>query len=86
MKKYRVEVSRTAERQLRRLERADQIRLLRCIRNLSTEARPSGCRKLSGYENAFRIRVGMFRIIYEIDDDRIIITVLKLGNRKDIYR
>lgn len=86
MKKYRIEVAKTAERQLRRLEERDQLRILRALTSLSAEPHPPGCRKMSGHEDLYRIRVGLFRVIYQIDDDRIIITVLKLGHRKDIYR
>jgi mRNA interferase RelE/StbE len=86
MPSYRVEVSATAERQLRKLSRPDQVRLIRSMQALSNDPRPPGCRKLSGYEDVFRIRVGRYRILYSIEDRRLVIIVLKVGDRKDVYR
>jgi mRNA interferase RelE/StbE len=86
MTSYRVEVSATAERQLRKLSRADQVRLIRAMQALSSDPRPPGCRKLSGYDDVFRVRVGRYRILYSIEDRRLVIIVLKVGNRKDVYR
>jgi mRNA interferase RelE/StbE len=86
MASYRVEVSATAERQLRKLSRPDQVRLIRSMQALSSDPRPPGCRKLSGYDDVFRIRVGRYRILYSIEDRRLVIIVLKVGDRKDVYR
>jgi mRNA interferase RelE/StbE len=86
MASYRVEVSATAERQIRKLGRADQLRVLRAIAALATEPRPSGCRKLQGYTNVFRVRVGRYRILFSVEDDRLVVIVLKVGHRKDVYR
>jgi mRNA interferase RelE/StbE len=86
MASYRIEVSATAERQIRRLPRADQIRVVRVIQALSVNPRPLGCRKLSGHDDVFRVRIGRFRVLYSIEDRRLIIIVLKVGDRKDVYR
>ena len=86
MPSYRVEVSVTAERQLRKLPRGDQVRLVRTMQALSVDPRPPGCRKLSGYDDVFRVRVGRYRVLYEIEDRRLVIIVLKVGDRKDVYR
>ena len=86
MASYSVEVSSTAERQIRRLPRDDQIRVLRVIQALETEPRPPGCRKLAGYGDVFRVRVGRYRVLYSIADARLTILVLKVGERKDVYR
>ncbi len=83
---YRIEVSTTAEKQIRRLERDDQLRVLRVIRDLATTPRPRGCRKLRGYDDVFRLRVGTFRVLYSVEPDRILVIILKVGHRKDIYR
>ena len=82
----RIEVSATAEKQIRKLTRDDQIRLLRAIRVLETEPRPSGARKVRGYEDTFRIRVGVYRILYRIEQRRVLIVILKVGHRREIYR
>jgi mRNA interferase RelE/StbE len=86
MATYRIEVSATAERQIRRLPRVDQVRVVRVIQGLSTDPRPPGCRKLSGADDVFRVRVGRYRILYAVQDRRLVVIVLKVGDRKDIYR
>lgn len=86
MASYRVEVSATAEKQLRKLRRPDQVRVLRAVQALASDPRPVGCRKLQGYDDVYRIRVGTFRVLYSIDGKRIIVTVLKVARRRDAYR
>lgn len=86
MPSYRIEVSATAERQIRKLGREDQIRVLRLIQHLAVDPRPPGYRKLSAHEDVFRVRVGRFRILYSIEDRRLVVIVLKVGDRKDVYR
>lgn len=86
MANYSLEVSRTAEEQLKQLATRDQVRVVKAIRQLAVDPRPSGCRKLAGFEGVFRIRVGTLRVLYCVDDLRIIVIVLKIGHRKDIYR
>ncbi len=86
MRGYEIEVSRTAEKQIGRLERADQRRIVRAIVALAREPRPRGSRKLQGYDDVFRIRVGTYRVIYSIEDRRLIIVILKVGHRRSVYR
>lgn len=86
MASYRIEVSTTAERQIRKLPRVDQVRVVRLIQTLGADPRPPGCRKLSGYDDVFRVRIGRYRVLYSIEDRRLIIIVLKVGDRKDVYR
>jgi mRNA interferase RelE/StbE len=86
MAKYRIEVSATAERQIRKLRGDDRLRILRAIKQLAGEPHPPGCRKLRGYEDVFRIRVGFYRVLYSVEGRRLLIIILKLGQRKDIYR
>ncbi|MBP9113145.1 MAG: type II toxin-antitoxin system RelE/ParE family toxin [Polyangiaceae bacterium] len=86
MANYKVEISRTAEKQIASLPRVEQVRVLRAVMQLEEDAQPKGSRKLQGYEFTYRIRVGMYRIIYDLDGKRAIIVVLKVGHRKEIYR
>jgi mRNA interferase RelE/StbE len=86
MAKYRIEITATAGRQIRKLPRADQIRVIRVISALATDPRPPGCRKLSVYDDVFRVRIGRYRVLYAIEDRRLVIIVLKVGDRKDVYR
>lgn len=86
MASYEIEISRTAEKQLKKLPPADQRRVARAMLKLADEPFPRGSRKLSGYEDVFRIRVGRYRILYSISERSLIIIVLKIGHRKEIYR
>jgi mRNA interferase RelE/StbE len=85
MASYSVEISSTAERQIRKLGAPDRLRVLRAIQDLGIAPRPPGCRKLRGYDDVFRVRVGRFRILYSIEDRRLVVIILKVGDR-DIYR
>ena len=86
MSEYRIEVSATAERQLRKLESGNRTLVVEAIRELRWNPRPRGCRKLRGYDDVFRIRKGVFRIIYSIEQGRLLIIILKIGHRKNVYR
>ena len=82
---YRVEILRSAQKQLAKIDRQDQSRIISAIRALANDPRPPGCKKLSG-RPAWRIRVGTYRVIYEIHDDRLLVLVVTIGHRKDVYR
>ena len=82
----RIEISATAEKQLAALERDDQVRVVDSIRKLAENPRPRGCRKLRDYSDVFRIRVGVYRVLYSIEQARLLILVLKIGHRRDVYR
>ena len=86
MARYSISVSSTAERQLRRLPRSDLGEVVEAIERLATEPRPRGSRKLVGYDDVFRIRVGPYRVLYSVDDRAVIVIILKVGNRRDLYR
>ncbi|MCH7475229.1 MAG: type II toxin-antitoxin system RelE/ParE family toxin [Gemmatimonadetes bacterium] len=86
MARYSIEISRTAEKQLEKLNRDDQRRVGRAILALADDPRPQGSRKLTGYDDVFRIRVGRYRVLYSISGKTLIIIILKIGHRKDVYR
>jgi mRNA interferase RelE/StbE len=86
MASFEIEISRTAERQLKKLAEEDQLRMVRAVLALAGQPRPRGSRKLTGYDDVFRIRVGRFRVLYSVSDARLVILVLKIGHRKDVYR
>ncbi len=86
MPRFEIEITRTAEKQLQALARGDQKRLAAAMLRLAENPRPRGCRKLSGYDDAFRIRVGNFRVIYSVMDAKLIVLILKIGHRRDVYR
>ena len=86
MARYRVEISRTAERQFRKLGADDRRRVAQAMLALGADPHPTGSRKLTGYEDIYRIRVGVFRILYSVEGRRLIVIILKIGHRKDVYR
>jgi len=86
MASYRIEVSTSAERQLKKLRHDDRVRVLRAVLALADDPRPLGCRKLQGYDDIYRIRIGRYRVLYSIDQSRIIVSVLKVAHRRDAYR
>ena len=83
---YRVEFTPKAERQLGRLPPQAQDRLLPHIRSLADEPRPSGARKLTAPTDLYRIRVGDYRVVYEIRDQVLLVLVVLVGHRREVYR
>jgi len=82
---HRIEVSPAAARQLRKIDRRVLPRIAEKTDSLATEPRPHGCEKLSGYENLYRVRVGDYRILYGVEDRLVMIAVLKVGSRAEVY-
>ncbi len=83
---YEVEFSRGAKKQFRKLPIDVQQRIQTKINELAIEPRPNGVKKLQGDDNSYRVRVGDYRVVYEVDDNVLIITVIKVGHRSDIYK
>ncbi|MDQ1525311.1 MAG: mRNA interferase RelE/StbE [Pyrinomonadaceae bacterium] len=81
---YRISVLRRAQKELEQLPAEHYQRVRDAIRHLASNPRPTGCLKLTGREG-WRIRVGVYRVIYEIDDNQQSVTVLNVGHRRDIY-
>jgi len=82
---YSLDILRRAQKQLARIDRQDHARVISAIEALSENPRPPGCKKLSG-RPAWRIRIGSYRVIYEIHDDRLLVLVVAIGARREIYR
>jgi mRNA interferase RelE/StbE len=84
---YRLLINTSARKELEAVgTRADRQRLVRRIQALAGEPRPPGCEKLSGREDRYRVRQGRYRVVYEVDDSALTVTVVKLGHRRDVYR
>ncbi len=83
---YRVLIKPSAWVELMKLSEALQDRIWRAIEGLETNPRPSGVTKLSGGGDLYRVRVGDYRVIYEIQDAMLVVVVVKVGNRRDVYR
>jgi mRNA interferase RelE/StbE len=82
---YNIEIKRSAAKELADLPKADRSRVITRIRALARDPRPVGSEKLSGQER-YRIRQGDYRILYEIHDLVLIVMVVKIGHRRDVYR
>jgi len=84
MASFELRFKKFVAKDLRKLPNRDVKRILRCIDALRNEPRPKGCEKLSAQER-YRVRQGVYRIVYEIEDDKLIIIVVKVGHRRDVY-
>jgi mRNA interferase RelE/StbE len=83
---YRLEFTPSADRQFRKLPVQLQARLKPHIDALIQNPRPSGIEKLKGEDNAYRLRVGDYRILYEVHDKVLLVLVVKVGHRREVYR
>jgi len=83
---YRIEFRPSVRRELLDIPRKDQARIIRVIEAMEKSPRPRGVKKLKGMENLFRIHVGDYRVIYQILDDILVVLVVRIGHRKDVYR
>lgn len=86
MGKYRIEISSSAEKKLKRLPKKELLKIIEAIEVLSINPYPEGCRKLKGEDSTYRIKQGLYRIIYQVENSKLKVLVLKLGHRKDIYK
>ena len=82
---YTIVILRRAQKELADLNSPDFERVREAIQALGVNPRPPGCIKMIG-RDGWRIRIGDFRVIYEVDDKQHIVTVLQIGNRRDVYR
>lgn len=86
MSRYTVDIARRAVKSLARLPRAEQQRVRAAIDLLADEPRPPGCIALIGEQSVYRVRVGDYRIVYEVVDARLVVQVIRIGHRRDVYR
>lgn len=84
MENYRIRFRRKVTKELQALSEKDQIRILKKIRGLAVDPRPVGVVKLSGQER-YRIRQGDYRIIYEIYDEKVVVVVVRIRHRREVY-
>ncbi len=85
-RRYKVIVERQTEKAFRRLPREILGRVDRLLLSLADEPWPAGCKKLRGYENLYRLRVGDWRLIYAIEDDELVVLVIEIAPRGEAYR
>ena len=82
---YTIAILRRAQRELQRLPHEDYERVRDAIRALAQNPRPTGCLALRG-RAGWRIRIGNYRVVYEINDVQHVVTILHVGHRRDVYR
>ena len=82
---YQIVIPKPAQKQLDSISKIERDRLILTLRSLADDPRPNGVKKLKGYDNTYRVRVGDYRIIYEIKDRELIVLLLSVSHRKDAY-
>ena len=85
MASYKIIVKKSITKDLRNIAKKDIQRILTAIQDLADNPRPPQSKKLSGQER-YRLRQGNYRILYSIEDEKLVICVVKVGNRRDVYR
>ncbi len=85
MASYKIVVKKSVAKDLKNIPKKDVQRILSAIQQLADDPRPPQSKKLSGQER-FRIRQGNYRILYTIEDTQLVVCVVKVGNRRDVYR
>lgn len=83
---YQIELSQVASKQLKKLSSDIRERIDARILKLAEEPRPNGVTKLKNRENGYRIKVGKYRVLYDIYDDVLVVTVVRVGHRREVYR
>lgn len=83
---YQVKVAVEAARFIRKQDKRIQRQIINNIRELTQNPRPAGCKKLQGYKELYRIRSGNYRIVYNIKEKTLLVFVVRVAHRKDIYR
>jgi mRNA interferase RelE/StbE len=83
---YNLEFTESAQRELRALDGQLQRRITGKIHQLCEEPFPAGVKKLQGLPGHFRIRVGDYRVIYRVDGRRVVVVIVQIGHRRDVYR
>ena len=86
MASYRVELTRSAEKDLSRIDKSQIATIYRGLEDLADDPRPHGVKKLSGVDRTYRIRIGDYRVVYEIEDNVLLVLVIRVAHRKDVYR
>jgi mRNA interferase RelE/StbE len=83
---YSISYASSAAKALRKIDGATARRLLQAIARLADDPRPAGCVQLKGGDGELRIRVGDYRVVYDVEDEQLVVLVLRLGHRREVYR
>jgi mRNA interferase RelE/StbE len=85
-KMYKVVFRKSAEKQLLKLPKPVGLKIIELIKNLSENPVPFNAQKMSGFENIYRLRSGVYRVVYSIDKEVLVIEIIKIGHRQNIYK
>lgn len=83
---YEVVISPAASRQIRKLDPGTRARLVARMEALGAAPRPPGCVALQGAQGLLRVRVGDWRVVYRVDDQRLVVLIVRVGHRREVYR
>ena len=83
---YQVSLTSSANRQLKKLPKSIQPLIWNVLESLAEDPRPNGVVKMAGEDSAYRVRLGDYRIVYEVEDLKLTVLVITVGHRRDIYR
>jgi len=83
---YKLLIKPSAVKEIESAPKKDRVRIINRIQGLSSDPRPPGCEKLSGHDDRYRVRQGTYRIVYSVSDASLVVCVVKVGHRKEIYR
>jgi mRNA interferase RelE/StbE len=83
---YRLLIKPSAAKEIESAHKKDRLRIVKRIQDLSSDPRPPGCEKLSGHDEKYRVRQGTYRIVYTISDVSLVICIVKVGHRREVYR
>lgn len=86
MASYKLLIKPSAAKEIESAPKKDRLRIVKRIQELSADPRPRGCEKLSGHEDKYRVRQGTYRIVYMISDVGLVVCIVKVGLRKEVYR
>ncbi|MCK9483093.1 MAG: type II toxin-antitoxin system RelE/ParE family toxin [Candidatus Marinimicrobia bacterium] len=83
---FEVNILSSARKEARNIDKSQLCRIIEALKGLAANPYPRGCRKLIGFSNSYRLRVGHYRILYEVDGESMCVTVFAISHRKDAYR
>jgi mRNA interferase RelE/StbE len=83
---YRIEWKRSALREFKKLPQAIQTIVQQAVEKLRNDPRSGGCRKLAGFDSVYRVRIGDYRLVYEVQDKAILVYILRVRLRREAYR
>lgn len=83
---WQLQIERKAQKALKKIPDPYKSNIIETIDDLTSEPRPHNCTKLKGASDLWRVRVGTYRIVYQINDDQLLILVIRIGHRSDVYQ